>query len=324
MQQELFWRSVVEVAYIGSATRKIGVNRAGQQPVGVTRSRSATPTSTPWCPIPSSASFPMAAPATPRRRFSGKELLRPYPQFANITERLVPIGTLDYQAIQVTWDKRLTNGVQFQINYTGSRNLEATSVLNMGEGVFREVSNTHRPHMLRFTGGWTLSDFESRGKLMRYVLGGWQINASTFLRSGLTTGMPDNVDLIGDPVLENPTKARWFNTCTLTVAGARQGCADASEQPAFRIRPNNALDTTGARLEGVFVSDPLILDMSFFKTFRFSQRISFQTRVEAFNLTNAVQWPGPNTTVTATAFGTVAETQSNDPRFVQIAFRLLW
>ncbi len=129
--------------------------------------------------------------------------------------------------------------------------------------------------------------------------------------------MPDNVDLIGDPVLENPTKARWFNTCTLTAAGARQGCADASEQPAFRIRPNNALDTTGARLEGVFVSDPLILDMSFFKTFRFSQRISFQTRVEAFNLTNAVQWPGPNTTVTATAFGTVAETQSNDPRFVQ-------
>jgi hypothetical protein len=52
--------------------------------------------------------------------------------------------------------------------------------------------------------------------------------------------------------------------------------------------------------------------------------MSFQTRVEMFNITNAVQWPGPNTTVTSTAFGTVAETQSNDPRFVQIAFRFLW
>jgi hypothetical protein len=323
VQQELFWRSVVEVAYIGSSTRKIGVNRpvnslsADEIALGDAFLDALVPN-------PFVGLVPDGGARNTAATIQRKELLRPYPQFAGITERLVPIGTLDYQAIQVTWDKRLTNGVQFQINYTGSRNLEATSVLNMGEGVFREVSGTHRPHMLRFTGGWTLSDFESRGKLMRYVLGGWQINASTFLRSGLTTGMPDNVDLIGDPVLENPTKARWFNTCTLTAAGARQGCIDANEQPAFRIRPNNALDTTGARLEGVFVSDPLILDMSFFKSFRFSQRISFQTRIEAFNLTNAVQWPGPNNTVTATAFGTVAETQSNDPRFVQIAFRLLW
>ena len=63
--------------------------------------------------------------------------------------------------------------------------------------------------------------------------------------------MPGNVDLIGDPVLENPTTARWFNTCTLTTAGARQGCASDSEQPAFQIRAENALDTTGDRLEGV-------------------------------------------------------------------------
>ena len=64
--------------------------------------------------------------------------------------------------------------------------------------------------------------------------------------------------------------------------------------------------------------------MSFFKNFRLTSRFNFQTRVELFNLTNAVQWPAPNTNVTSTAFGTVAETQSNDPRFVQIAFRLIF
>ena len=98
----------------------------------------------------------------------------------------------------------------------------------------------------------------------------------------------------------------------------------ANEQPAFRIRPDNALDTTGSRLEGVFRSDPLILDMSFFKTFRFSSVSASRPVSRLFNLTNAVQWPGPNTHITATAFGTVAETQANDPRFVQIAFRLLF
>ena len=160
--------------------------------------------------------------------------------------------------------------------------------------------------------------------MVKHVLGGWQVNASTFFRSGLTLGMPDNVDLIGDPVLANPTKQRAFNTCTLTAAGARQNCATPDEQPAFRIRPDNALDTTGARLENVYRSDPWILDMSFFKNFQLTSRFNFQTRVELFNLTNAVQWPAANTNVTSTAFGTVAETQANDPRFVQIAFRLIF
>ena len=57
---------------------------------------------------------------------------------------------------------------------------------------------------------------------------------------------------------------------------------------------------------------------------RLSQRFNFQTRIELFNLTNAVQWNQPNVTVTSTAFGTIPETQANDPRFVQIAFRLLF
>jgi hypothetical protein len=214
--------------------------------------------------------------------------------------------------------------VHFQINYTGSRNVGATSVLNMGDPLFEEVTDTHRPHVLLFTGGWNMPDFESRGALMRHLLGGWQVNASTFLRSGLTANMPDNVDLIGDPRLTNPTKARWFNTCTLTAAGARQGCASDSEQPAFRIRADNSIDTTGARLETVYRSDPWILDMSFFKTIRLSSRMNFQTRIEMFNITNAVQWNAPNTNVASAQFGTVADTQANDPRFVQIAFRLIF
>jgi hypothetical protein len=171
---------------------------------------------------------------------------------------------------------------------------------------------------------WNLPAFESRGATMRHLLGGWQVNASTFLRSGLTANMPGSVDLIGDPVLANPTTARWFNTCTLTAAGARQNCASDNEQPAFRIRAENALNTTGSRLENVYRSDPWILDLSFFKTVRLSQRFNFQTRVEMFNVTNAVQWPAPNTTVTSANFGTVAETQANDPRFVQVAFRLIF
>ena len=157
---------------------------------------------------------------------------------------------------------------------------------------------------------------------MRYLLGGWQINTVTFFRSGVPVGMPDNVDLIGDPVVSNPTTARWFNTCTLTTVGIRQNCANTSEQPAFQIRAENALDTTGARLEGVMQDEPFYMDFSFFKNIRLNGRVNFQMRVEMFNATNVVQWGSPNTTVTNTAFGSITENQANDPRSVQLQFRI--
>jgi hypothetical protein len=61
--------------------------------------------------------------------------------------------------------------------------------------------------------------------------------------------------------------------------------------------------------------------MSFFKTVPLHGRTNFQVRIEMFNAFNGVQWPNPETTITSANFGRVSETQSNDPRFVQIAFR---
>jgi hypothetical protein len=321
-QYELPWRSMIDISYIGSATRKIGINRpindlsAEQLALGDAYLNALVPN-------PFQGIMPDGGARNSAATIQRRDLMRPYPQFGTIEERLVPIGTRDYQALQVSFDKRLSNGVQFQINYTGARNVERNAVLNQGEAPFEEVTGAHRPHVLRLTGGWVLPSLENRNGFTRYVLGGWQINSSTYIRSGLTVPMPGAVDLIGNPVLENPTNARWFNTCTLTASGARQTCASDTEEPAFRIRPENSLDTTGSRLEGVYRSDPLVVDGSIFKTIKLAGRVNFQIRAEVFNLFNSVQWNNPNTTVTSPAlFGTVAETQSNDPRFVQLAFRI--
>ena len=314
---------MLDVSYIGSATRKIGVNRPvndlsrEQILLGDAYLNELVPN--PFRGLVPDGGARNTAPTIQRR-----ELLRPYPQFAGITERLAPIGTLDYQAVQISWDKRLSDGVFFQVNYTGSRNTQAMAPLNQGEPLYEELTGTHRPHVLRLSGGWNMPDFDGHGKAMRYLLGGWQLNTSTYLRSGLTVDMPNNVDQIGDPRIDNQTNARWFNTCTLTVAGARQGCASESEQPAFRIRPENALDTTGARLEGVYRSEPLLVDFSFFKTVPLARSMSFQFRVEMFNAFGSVQWPAPTTNITSVNYGTVAETQSNDPRFVQLGFRFMF
>jgi hypothetical protein len=320
IQHEMPWRSVLDVAYIGSATRQMGVstpvNNLTPEQLALGDAFLNT-----LVPNPFRGLMPDGGARNTAATIQRRELMRPYPQFANITEQLVADGTRGYHALQVQWDKRLTQGVHFQVSYTGSRTVERLAPLNQGEPLFEEVTNTHRPHVLRLTGGWMLPALESRSTWERLLLGGWSVNASTFLRSGLAVPMPDNVDLIGDAALDSPTTARWFNTCTLTTTGARQSCASDAESPAFQLRAENALDTTGSRLDGVMRSEPFMLDLSFFKTVRLRGRSNIQVRFEMFNAFNNVQWPNPNTTVTSPLFGSVTETQSNDPRFVQIAFR---
>ena len=113
--------------------------------------------------------------------------------------------------------------------------------------------------------------------------------------------MPDNVDVIGDYKLDNFNKGRWFNTCTINLDGTRSACADpgvddraadpgrAPLEPAFRVRPTNALDTTGSRLDGIRVSSPPLVDMTLSKFIRLSPRVNSQVRVELYNIIGAVQ-----------------------------------
>ena len=325
LQYQLPWHSVADVSYVGSRTNQLGVSRPIND-LNAEQLALGDPFLNAVVPNPFAGLLPDApnrnGPTVQRR-----ELLRPYPQFGTISEQLVPIGFLRYNALQASWDKRLAHGLHALVSYTYSKSTQATSVLNMGDAPYEELTPTHRPHNLRLSGGWNLPELTSHGKVVQYVLGGWQVNAVTTIRQGVvanmvgTTAAGVGVKLIGDPVLANPTKARWFNTCALTVAGARQGCASDSEQPAFQILPTNSLRLEGNRLEGVYVDEPFYMDLSFFKNIRLPKSTNIQFRAELFNATNVVQWNAPNTTITSTQFGTVADNQANDPRNIMISVR---
>jgi hypothetical protein len=318
VQRQLPWRSVVDVSYIGSRTNKHSVSRpindlnADQLALGDAFLNGQVPN-------PFYGLLP-DAPAKNGATIARRELMRPFAQFGTISETLVPIGYLKYEALQVTWNKRQSHGAHFLVSYTYASTREATTVRNMGESPYEQYSGSHRAHNLQLSGGWQMPSFESRGALMKYALGGWQINTITAFRSGLPVGMPGGVKLIGDPVLANPTRARWFNTCTLTTAGVRQNCASAEEQPAFQILPSNSLRLEGDRLEGVIRSEPINVDFSIFKTFPVG-RTNVQFRAEIFNTFNVVQIATPNTTVTSTQFGTTGNVMQNDPRNVMLSIR---
>jgi hypothetical protein len=239
-----------------------------------------------------------------------------------MSQALNPLGQLMYDSLQTSWEKRLSHGVNMLVSYTWSRNSELTDPLNQGDPLFEQLTNNHRPHVLRLSGGWMSPSLDTRGALVRGVLGGWTLSTATFFSQGRTTNMPANVDVIGDYTLTNPTKARWFNTCTLGADGVtRSFCLSDSDQPAFQFRPNNARDTTGARLEGVYQHAPVLVDLSVSKTFQGPRTMTYQVRFDMYNAFNTVQWGQPNTNPTQAAFGTVSDNQNNDPRFAMLTFK---
>jgi len=153
------------------------------------------------------------------------------------------------------------------------------------------------------------------------LLGGWQMNAIVTVQSGLPVATTAGAVLVGDPSIDDRSMARWFNTCTETLSGARQNCASSSESVAWQVQAPFTLRTLPTRLEDVRTSRPTLVDFSLFKTFALPGTMALQARFEAFNFFNTPWFGAPNTNVTNAAFGTIAPNQANDPRNIQLGVR---
>jgi hypothetical protein len=64
-------------------------------------------------------------------------------------------------------------------------------------------------------------------------------------------------------------------------------------------------------------------DLSIFKNFRATEKISVQFRAEALNAFNTPRFGGPNTSVTSSTFGAITS-QANAPRQIQFGLKVLF
>ena len=322
-QRELPWRMVLEASYVGSRTRKLPVAK-GINEITADQLAQGNVMLQP-VPNPFEGLLPGTAfngPTVPRQ-----QLLRPFPQFASITEDRRSLGVNDYNALQLSLNKRFAGGLQFLVSYTLSKTEEEVTFLNPQDDwsqLSRVVTAQDTPHRLLVSTTYHLPFFAGRTDLLGSLLGGWQINAIVTAQAGLPVGTTAGAVLVGDPSIDNPTLARWFNTCTEALSGARQNCASDAEAVAWRVQAPFTLRTLPTRLEDVRTSRPTLIDFSFFKSFALPANMRLQARFEAFNLFNTPWFGAPNTNVTNAAFGTVAPNQANDPRNIQLGVRWLF
>ncbi len=249
---------------------------------------------------------------------SRANLLRPYPQFGDITVNQSS-GYSWYHSLQMRGEKRFSKGYTLQVGYTLSKYMQATEFLNDSDPVpYRSISDLDRPHIFTASGVYEIPFGRGRKfgssmiKPFDLALGGWQLNSTVVRQSGAPLGF-GNAIFIGDIKNIALTKGvrtpdRWFNT-------------DAGFDKKSANQLANNLRAFPLRFSGVRGDGQSTWNFSLAKDFNIHERIKAQFRAETYNSMNHPSFSDPNTSVTNSSFGVMTQAIS-EPRNWQFALKL--
>jgi len=253
---------------------------------------------------------------------SRAQLLKPYPEFSNVSVEQ-PVGYSFYNALQVRAEKRFSQGFTFQLGYTYSKNMVATSYLNPTDPKpFYDIGADDYRNHLTLSGYWELPF--GRGKRfggnisrpLNLFAGGWQIGAMVLRQGGvplawgdiwtLFTGNPANIVL---PKGQR-TADEWFNV----NAGFNRNSA---QQLANDIRVSTTY-ISGIRADGL-----ASWDFTAIKGFRVTEKFVVEYRAECIDCLDHPNFTTPNTTPTSSAFGTISSNATGDTsRYFRMELKL--
>jgi hypothetical protein len=328
IQRELPWQMSLEVAYVG--TRGMQLSRNGEDGLSLNQldpkylslgSALNQQVPNPFFGIVNNG---VLATATVSRA----QLLRPYPQFTDIIPLYSSGASSNYNALQVSFNKRLSKGLLIDGNYTWAKNIE--------EGLSHQDSyNVRASRALasidiahRFVVSYLYELPFGKGRMfgsdapgvVNAIIGGWQINGITTFQSGTPLGITAN----NTAGLFNPLTRPNTNGRSAKLSGpvderlARYFDTSVYSQPAAFTFGN-----VGATLPDIRTDGIRNFDISLFKVFAPMEKLRVQFRVEALNAFNTPRFGGPNTSVTSASFGLISS-QANSPRQVQFGLKLLW
>jgi hypothetical protein len=151
------------------------------------------------------------------------QLLRPYPQFLNVTASFAPVGHSTYQALQFSVERRFKAGLAVLFNYTRSKAIDNAGESNSSIGVVanvyqdnncyacsRSVADQYVPNNLKLAFTYELpfgagKPLVSRG-LAAQAAGGWSVSGFLTANSGFPVAVtsPNNSNSFGGGITETP------------------------------------------------------------------------------------------------------------------------
>lgn len=317
IQRELGTNLMLDVSYVGTFGHKLPVTDNATGPFIINQ-------------VPDSdLSLVAANPAL-------AQSLRPYPQFANVQLLDPNIGASHYHGLNVGIQKRYSQGLQFQANYTWSKFEDNADGRNELAGF---PGNNSYTDLYNPQSRWGLSGNDIRHRVVISTLyelpfgrgkrfaprsavgdqffGGWSFGTIAELHTGTPLAVIDAVNntgsfsdgvrpnVIGNSVLSSGSRTanEWFNTTAF----------EQNPPYTFGDAPRDFGSGRGTAQ----------VDASVLKNFRLRERTILQFRAEALNVLNHPNWANPGTTFGAPTFGRVTGLQAgNQSRIIQLALHL--
>jgi len=241
---------------------------------------------------------------------SGYNCGNPNPIFNSIAAQIYD-GWSNYNALQLRFQKRMSHGVNFQVNYAWSKSLDTGTGNGHGSGV-DIYQNAYVP-----SANYGLSDFNATSTLtgqvayelpfgsgrqfalhgpLDQILGGWRVSSvfqwhsgtpfTPVIQSSVAEGIDPGLDssfsagstlyptVVGNPKVSNPRIGEWFNPA-------------AYADPAYGTFGDSGRNTLiGPRFFNA--------DFSVGKSFRFHERFRLEIRSDMYNLFNHVNYANPD------------------------------
>ena len=319
VERELPFKSIASVAYVG----RVGIHL--QREANINQPTIATVLANPGVNL---------------------DALRPYKGYNSIRET-DNVSRARYDSLQLSWNRRVSKGLQFGAAYTFSKSMDR------GSAQRDIIPNTYDASNL-----WGQSDFDVRhifiasylyelpffrdkSHLTGKLLGGWQLSGIVQRQSGTPSSVAAGTDYAGvgqDGSLSNGGQF-WqiLGTPSQPSQIALNGAGDTIYWFDPRSDKNAPASATNllyaAPGKNTFVTQAGVRNSihqpgfgnwnaGLFKSFAITERIQTQFRAEAFNVTNHPNWNGASFNPTnLSTFGKITG-KNNDVRNMQLSLRI--
>jgi hypothetical protein len=279
VERELFWKSLLSVGYV--ARRGVHLQRESD----INQPTLAVAAANPGVNI---------------------NAIRPYKGFGSIRETDNVANSM-YNALQIAWNRRFSNTLQFGVSYTLSKSMDN------GSNQRDVVPDTYNTSML-----WGPSEFDARHiVIINYLyqlplfrkqsgfagkaLGGWQISGITQFQTGLPCSVAAANDYAGVGLDSNfgcgVNGQYWVVNGNPKIIGTfgPSGQWFATTNPdgsAIFTAPAAGTFNTQRVRDLIYQPGYQNWNMGLFKTIPVNERLRFQFRAEAYNVWNHPNWCG--------------------------------
>jgi hypothetical protein len=357
LQHQLPAQFVIDVGYVGSKStgyidnQLARLNQVNANVLSLGTMLSQTVTSQAGIPAVALALGARYPYAVPGRSVSIMQALEPYPQVLNggsVDSYQVPLGFATFNSLQVSLNKRYSNGLSLISNYTFSKTIQnAIAVFTTGFdagpldyynlALQKAVSPNDQTHVVKIGATYELPVGTGKpvlggaNHLVNALIGGWQVSYI----GNYASGTPLSFSAASIAGWNGGTRASIINPSGESLyAGFDTSKFDYSlvstpgQNQLLYFKTNLVVNPPPFTLG---TSAPFVSQIRGFasynedgglqKVFSIHERLKFQFRAEAFNMLNRHRFNNPNTNSTSPLFGQVTGV-GGTPRNVQLGLRM--